>query len=63
MKKPSTKVMPTLELKQLASLVKFLEVSHTFAIDSSVFTEQEGADICQGYLSLRDQLDEFKHYD
>ncbi|MFK3859313.1 hypothetical protein [Pseudoalteromonas rhizosphaerae] len=60
---PNTQITPSLQLKQLAALVKFLELSHTFAIDSSVFTQQEGADICQSYLSLREQLEEFKNND
>lgn len=54
-------VKPELELKQLAALVKFLECSHKLAVDTSVFTAQEAADIGQGYLALREQLEEFKN--
>ncbi|MEI8642762.1 hypothetical protein P4S60_10485 [Pseudoalteromonas sp. Hal040] len=56
-------VQTELELSVVASLVKFLELSHTFAIDSTLFTEQEARDVCSGYLSLRDQLDEFKRHE
>ncbi|MBH0026305.1 hypothetical protein I6F53_04820 [Pseudoalteromonas sp. SWN29] len=54
-------IQPTLELKQLVALVKFLECSHKLAIDTSVFTAQEATDIGQSYLSLREQLEEFKN--
>ncbi|MFU2509388.1 hypothetical protein [Pseudoalteromonas sp. ASV78] len=54
-------VKPELELKQLAALVKFLECSHKLAVDTSAFTAQEAADIGQGYLALREQLEEFKN--
>ncbi|TMO82706.1 hypothetical protein CWC14_05855 [Pseudoalteromonas sp. S3260] len=54
-------VKPELELKQLAALVKFLECSHKLAVDTSVFTAEEAADIGQGYLALREQLEEFKN--
>lgn len=50
-------VQPTLKVNELAALVKFLECSYRLAIDTSVFTEQESNDICQGYLSLREQLE------
>lgn len=54
-------IQPTLELKQLVALVKFLECSHKLAVDTSVFTDQEANDIGQSYLSLRAQLEEFKN--
>lgn len=63
MKKLTAQVMPNLELKQLAALVKFLECSHKLAIDTSIFTPQEAEDIGQGYLSLREQLEEFKNHE
>tara|TARA_B100002049_G_C16070354_1_gene372501 strand:- start:159 stop:350 length:192 start_codon:yes stop_codon:yes gene_type:complete len=63
MTNPSTHVTPSLELKQLAALVKFLECSHKLAVDTSIFSTQEAEDIGQGYLCLRDQLDEFKHHE
>ncbi|MBA6408137.1 hypothetical protein MTF64_04650 [Pseudoalteromonas sp. 2CM41L] len=54
-------IQPTLELKQLVALVKFLECSHKLAVDTSIFTDQEANDIGQSYLSLRAQLEEFKN--
>ena len=54
-------IQPTLELKQLVALVKFLECSHKLAVDTSVFTDQEAQLIGQGYLALRAQLEEFKN--
>ncbi|WP_024606075.1 MULTISPECIES: hypothetical protein [unclassified Pseudoalteromonas] len=54
-------IQPTLELKQLVALVKFLECSHKLAVDTSMFTDQEANDIGQSYLSLRAQLEEFKN--
>ncbi|EGI72948.1 hypothetical protein PH505_ba00170 [Pseudoalteromonas distincta] len=54
-------IQPTLELKQLVALVKFLECSHKLAVDTSVFTDQEANEIGQSYLSLRAQLEEFKN--
>jgi hypothetical protein len=54
-------VQPTLQLRELVALVKFLECSHKLAIDTSVFSDQEAADICQSFLSLREQLEEFKN--
>ncbi|MBB1355208.1 hypothetical protein [Pseudoalteromonas sp. SR45-5] len=54
-------IQPTLELRQLVALVKFLECSHKLAVDTSVFTDQEANDIGQSYLSLRAQLEEFKN--
>ncbi|GAA58464.1 hypothetical protein P20652_0318 [Pseudoalteromonas sp. BSi20652] len=54
-------IQPTLELKQLVALVKFLECSHKLAVDTSIFTNQEANDIGQSYLSLRAQLEEFKN--
>ena len=54
-------VQPKLQLRELAALVKFLECSHKLAVDTSVFTAEEAASIGQGYLSLREQLEEFKN--
>lgn len=54
-------IQPTLELKQLVALVKFLECSHKLAVDTSIFTDQEANDIGQSYLSLRAQLEDFKN--
>ena len=63
MKKTTPINTQNLKLNELAALVKFLELSHTLAIDSTLFTAQEGTDICQSYIKLREQLEEFKCYD
>lgn len=52
-----------LSYQQLASLVKFMELSHLLNIDVSQFNAQESEHISSAYLALKSTLDEQRDYE
>lgn len=52
-----------LSYQQLASLVKFMELSHLLNIDVSQFNAQESEYISSAYLALKSTLDEQRDYE